>query len=103
MSLDLKKFYAERASDKFLTAFAAGDRALYTEFLLARVGPQIPSRIKERAKNDAAFAGLVERFSLLFEAELARAKANGQRAVVKLLSGESGKLYVLVKGSIDGR
>jgi hypothetical protein len=103
MMFDLPRFFTERASDKFLTAYAAGDRALYTEYLLARAGPQVPQRIREHARDDAAFSAQVEHFNLLFEAELARAKASGQRAVVNLLSSDAGKLYVLIKGAIEGR
>jgi hypothetical protein len=103
MPFDLKKFFSERASERFLTAYANGDRALYTEFLLGRAGKDMPARLRERYNDDVPFSVLSDRFFLDFEADLAQARPGGPRAIGRLLSSDAGKLYVLIKGSLEGR
>jgi hypothetical protein len=93
---------AEPPADRFLSAYLAGDRALYAEYLLSRTGGH-SDRIRQAANEDERFSGQVEKFLLLFEIELARAKAAGPAAHQALLASEAGKLYVLVKGALDGR
>lgn len=101
LGLNLDKI-TEPPADRFLTSYLAGDKALYAEHLISQTGGH-SNRIRQAAREDERFSGQVEKFLLLFEIELARAKAAGPAAHQALLASEAGKLYVLIKGALDGR